>query len=189
VTSLLLEDVLREGQEGDVPLSEAERKALRGRFRHLEKDLDRALDENHRLREELRRSKAAIHLLVPDDQTAAAWGVPSSRVYYRRTVREELPKPAGGQVGHPGHARPRPVPNSPPLRLSLAKCPDCNRRLGAPFEIRRRTITDLPPPEPLIFDVEIPRYHCPGCHHRVEPIDPFPPTSSSGSCSCLGSST
>ncbi len=36
-------------------------------------------------------------------------------------------------------------------------------------------MTDLPPPQPLIFDVEIPRYTCPGCHQRVEPPSPDPP--------------
>jgi transposase len=41
--------------------------------------------------------------------------------------------------------------------------------------LRKRTIADLPPPEPLVFEVEIPRYRCPGCRHRVEPPDPFPP--------------
>ncbi|MGI0067861.1 MAG: IS66 family transposase [Thermoplasmata archaeon] len=67
------------------------------------------------------------------------------------------------------------MPNAPPLRLSLDQCTDCGAKLGAPFEVRRRTITDLPPPEPLVFDVEIPRYRCPGGHHRVSPPDPFPP--------------
>jgi transposase len=175
VNILLLERALDENREGDLPLSQAERRAILERFRRLEEQLDHVLDENRRLKEELRRYKSTVHLLVPDDKTAEAWGVPSSRVFYRRRVREELPKPAGGQLGHPGRARPRPVPNSPPLRLSLDRCTDCGHRLGAPFEVRRRTITDLPPPEPLVFDVEIPRYTCPGCHHRVEPLDPFPP--------------
>ncbi|MGI0156651.1 MAG: IS66 family transposase, partial [Thermoplasmata archaeon] len=30
-------------------------------------------------------------------------------------------------------------------------------------------------PQPLIFDVEIARYNCPGCHRRVEPECPYPP--------------
>jgi transposase len=57
----------------------------------------------------------------------------------------------------------------------LDRCPDCDAKLGAPFDVRRRTITDLPPPEPLIFVVEVPRYRCPNCQNRVRPIDPYPP--------------
>ncbi|MDG6970425.1 MAG: IS66 family transposase [Nitrososphaerota archaeon] len=85
------------------------------------------------------------------------------------------PNPTGGQPGHPGRSRERPVPNAPPLRLSMDRCTSCGTELGDPADWRRRTITDLPPPEPLIFEVEIPRYNCPGCHARVEAADPFPP--------------
>ncbi len=178
MSTLRLEHALDEDREGDVPLSQEERRAILARLRRaerLDEEVERLREELRRTREELRRYKSTLHLLVPDDKTAEAWGVPSSRVFYRRPVREDPPKPAGGQVGHPGRGRPRPEPNAPPLRLSLERCTDCGRRLGAPFEVRHRTITDLPPPEPLVFEVEIPRYSCPGCHHRVEPPDPFPP--------------
>ena len=175
---LSLEQALEDHLDGKTPLTPEQARKILERLRRLdrvEEELDTSRDEIRRLREELRRYKSTLHLLAPDDQTAEAWGVPSSRVFYRRTVREDPPRPAGGQLGHPGRARPRPEPNAPPLRLSLDHCTDCGARLGSPFEVRRRTITDLPPPEPLVFDVEIPRYRCPGCHHRVEPIDPFPP--------------
>jgi transposase len=178
VNLLSLENALEDHADGKTPLTPEEARKILERLRRLERverELDRSQDENRRLREELRRYKSTLHLLVPDDKTGEGWGVPSSRVLYRRTVREDPPEPAGGQLGHPGRAPPRPEPNSPPLRLSLERCTDCGTRLGAPFEVRKRTITDLPPPEPLVFDVEIPRYRCPGCHHRVEPPDPFPP--------------
>ncbi len=174
---LVLEKALDEDRPGDLPLSQERRRELLERLRratHIEEENDRLRDENRRLKEELRRYKSTLHLLAPDDKTAEAWGVPSSRVFYRRTVREDPPRPAGGQLGHPGRARPRPEPNAPPLRLSLDRCTDCGARLGSPFEVRRRTITDLPPPEPLVFDVEIPRYTWPGCHRRVEPPSPYP---------------
>jgi transposase len=175
VPSLSLEHALEDHAEGKGPISPEEARKILERLRQLEQQLDDSHDENRRLKEELRRYKSTLHLLAPDDKTAEAWGVPLSRVFYRRPVHDLVPKPAGGQLGHPGRARPRPVPNSPLLRLALDRCTDCGARLGTPFEIRHRTITDLPPPEPLVFDVEIPRYRCPGCHHRVEPPDPFPP--------------
>jgi transposase len=173
---LLLEDALDESREGDVPLSQAERKALLERLRRGE----RAIEENRELKERLRRAeealrryKASAPMLAASDRTAEAGSVPSSRVFYRRP-RHSKPGPTGARPGHPGRARERPVPNAPPLRLSLDRCTDCGERLGDPFEVRRRTITDLPPSDPLIFDVEIPRYTCSNCHHRVEPISPFP---------------
>ena len=64
--------------------------------------------------------------------------------------------------------------NSPPLKLTLERCTDCGARLGEPVEVRRRTITELPPPQPRIFDVEIARYNCPGCHRASGGAEPVP---------------
>lgn len=176
MSPLLLEGELDEDRPGDLPLSQDQRREILQRLRRanqLDEENDRLREENRRLKEELRRYKSTLHLLAPDDKTAEAWGVASSRVFHRRPVRTEVPKPVGGQLGHPGRARPE--PNSPPLRPSLERCTDCGIELGAPLEVRTRTITDLPPPGPLVFEVEIPRYRCPDCHHRIEPPDPFPP--------------
>jgi transposase len=139
----------------------------------LEEELRALREKYRRLQEELRRYKACGPMLAASDRTAEAGSIPSSRVFYRRPVHKE-PLPTGGQPGHPGRARERPVPNAPPLKLTLERCTDCGTRLGEPFEVRRRTITDLPPPKPRIFDVEIPRYNCPGCRRRVEPESPYP---------------
>jgi transposase len=178
VSYLQLEGALEDHADGRGPLSREEARKLveeLRRLRRVEEDRDSARDEVRRLKEELRRYKSTLHLLAPDDKTAEPWGAPTSRVFHRRRVREDPPRPAGGQPGHTGRARPRPVPNSPPLRLALETCADCGTKLGGPFEGRKRTLTDLPPHELMVFEVEIPRYRCPGCHHRVEPVDPFPP--------------
>ncbi len=160
-----------------ITLDPEERKAVRKRLEkanELEKENRELREKNRRLQEELRRIKASAPFLAASDLTAEAGGVPSSRVFYRRPSRPREPQPTGGQGGHEGRSRERPVPNSPPLRLRLERCGDCGSPLGEPFEVRRRTITDLPPPQPLIFEVEIPRYTCPGCHRRVEPPSPYP---------------
>ncbi len=160
-----------------ITLDPEERKAVRKRLEkanELEKENRELREKNRRLQEELRRIKASAPFLAASDLTAEAGGVPSSRVFYRRPSRPREPQPTGGQEGHEGRSRERPVPNSPPLRLRLERCGDCGSPLGEPFEVRRRTITDLPPPQPLIFEVEIPRYTCPGCHRRVEPPSPYP---------------
>jgi transposase len=160
-----------------ITLDPEERKAVRKRLEkanELEKELREVKEKLRRAQEELRRIKASAPFLAASDLTAEAGGVPSSRVFYRRPVRPREPRPTGGQPGHEGRLGERPITNSPPLRLSLDRCTGCGTRLGEPFEVRRRTITDLPPPQPLIFDVEIPRYTCPGCHQRVEPESPYP---------------
>ncbi len=144
------------------------------RSERLEQENRELREKNRRLLEELRRYKACAPMLSASDRTAEAGSIPSSRVFYRRPIRSD-PRPTGAQRGHPGHGRERPIPNAPPLKLSLERCTDCGTRLGEPFEVRRRTITELPPPQPLIFEVEIPRYNCPGCQRRVEPERPYPP--------------
>jgi len=126
-------------------------------------------EKDRRLQEELRRYKVNAPMLAASDRTAEAGSIPSSRVFCRRTQRSPNPRPSDGQPGHVGQARLRPIPNASPLALALEKGTECGTRLGEPFEVRRRTITDLPPPEPRIFDGGIPRYHCPGCRARVEP--------------------
>lgn len=175
---LLLEGRLEEDREGEVPLSQSERKAILEKLRRgerLEEENRELREKLRRVQEELRRYKVCAPMLAASDRTAEAGSIPSSRVFYRRPVRNLIPRPTGAQPGHSGHGRARPVPNAPPLTLSLEQCTECGTRLGEPFEVRRRTITDLPPPEPWIFEVEIPRYNCPGCHARVEPECPYPP--------------
>jgi len=154
---------------------EEELEETKNRLQRSEEQLRRMEEQKRRLQEELRRMKTMLPFWAATDRIAEAGGVPTSRVFYRRPVRPREPRPQGGQLGHPGRFRERPVPNSPPLRLSLDRCTDCGTRLGEPFEVRTRTITDLPPPQPLVFEVEIPRYTCPGCHQRVEPESPYPP--------------
>jgi transposase len=164
--------------EDDAPVTiyPPEKKRIREQLEkaeRLEEEVRTLREKLRRANEELRRYKACGPMLGASDRTAEAGSIPSSRVFYRRPIRSD-PHSTGAQLGHPGRARERPVPNAPPLRLSLERCTDCGTRLGEPFEVRRRTITDLPPPQPLIFDVEIPRYNCPGCRRRVEPESPYP---------------
>ncbi len=148
----------------------------------LERELREAQEEIRRLREERARSKeknaslkaafdklrSSLSVLGTDARTATAVGVPSSRVFFRQP-----PPPAqkrrrtGGQPGHPGRTRPRPVPNAPPRVLALTECPKCAHRLGAPADSWSRPVTDLPAPGLEVFDLVVPRYKCPGCGERV----------------------
>ena len=161
-----------------ITLDPEERKAVRKRLEkanQLEKENRELREKLRRVQEELKRIKASAPFLAASELSAEAGGVPTSRVFYRRPTRPREPRPSGAQEGHPGRSRERPTPNAPPLRLSLDHCGACGTRLGEPFEVRRRTITDLPPPQPRVFEMEIPRYTCPGCHRRVEPPSPYPP--------------
>jgi transposase len=170
--------------EESITLEPEERKAVRKRLeranqlekelREVREQLRRTEEQKRRLQEELKRIKTSAPFLAATELTAEAGGIPSSRIFYRRPARPREPNPTGAQVGHEGRSRERPVPNSPPLKLTLERCTDCGTRLGEPFEVRPRTITDIPAPVPKVFDVEIPRYTCPGCHRRVEPPSPYP---------------
>lgn len=170
--------------EDDEPITiyPPDRKKLRERLERadrIEQEHRELKEKYRRLQEELRRYKACAPMLAASDRTAEIGSIPSSRVFYRRPVHHD-PKSNGGQPGHKGRSRERPVANSPPLKLTLERCTDCGTRLGEPVAVRRRTITDLPPPQPLVFDVEIARYNCPGCHQRVEPKSPYPPNQQYG---------
>jgi hypothetical protein len=129
-----------EEDEESITLDPEERKAVRNRLeratrlekenRELRERYQRLEEQKRRLEQELRRVKASAPFLAASDLTAEAGGVPSGRVIYRRPVRPREPRPTGGQPGHEGRSRERPVPNSPPLRLSLDRCTGCGGRLG-----------------------------------------------------------
>ena len=148
----------------------------------LERELREAQEEIRRLREEKARSKeknaslkaafdklrSSLSVLGTDAKTAAAVGVPSSRVFFRSSPHPPgKRRPTGGQPGHPGTTRPRPTPNAPPKVLALKECPRCAHALGEPADSWSRPVTDLPEPGLEIFDLVISRYKCPGCGARV----------------------
>lgn len=62
----------------------------------------------------------------------------------------------------------------------MERCPDCSRKLGEPCDSFRRTLTDLALPPLLIFELEVLRYWCRGCHRRVHAEPPLPPNQRSG---------
>jgi transposase len=150
------------------------------RLEELEEEHRRLQEKARRLEEENRRLRSSPFLLAASDHTAEPGGIPSSRTFYRRPIPEGERRPSGGQPGHPGHGRKRPTPNAPAVRVSLERCPDCSRRLGAPCDSFRRTITDLPLPQLLIFELEVLRYWCRGCHRRVHAKPPLPPNQQFG---------
>ncbi|MGI0155939.1 MAG: IS66 family transposase [Thermoplasmata archaeon] len=64
--------------------------------------------------------------------------------------------------------------------MALERCPECSTKLGDPCDSFHRTITDLPLPALLVFDLEVFRYRCPGCHRRVHAEPPLPPNQQLG---------
>lgn len=130
--------------------------------------------ENKELKDQLSRVMGSAPMLAASDKTAEAGGVPSSKVFYRRPVDQTEKKPTGGQVGHKGHARAKPAPNAPPVNLTLSHCPKCEGELGAPCDELVRTVTDIPVPQLLVYEVRTSRYKCPHCKMRVH-AEPFLP--------------
>ena len=87
---LLVEEILDPDREGDVPLSQADRKALLERIRRGDKAIEEARElkaKIRRVQEQLRRHKACAPMLAASDRTAEVGSIPSSRVFYRRPVR------------------------------------------------------------------------------------------------------
>jgi transposase len=158
-----LTEMLREKEEQAEQLRKA-----REDIRRLREEKARSREKSSALKAALDRLRASLPVLGTDARTAAAVGVPSSRVFFRQPP--PLPKdrrPTGGQPGHPGTTRPRPKPNAPPKVLSLKECPKCAHSLGTPADSWTRPVTDLPAPSLDIFDLVVLRYKCPGCGERV----------------------
>lgn len=81
VSTSALGAALDPDREGDVPLSQAERRAILERLRRLEQQLDVSRHENRRPKEEPRCYTSTLRLLAPDDKSAEARGVPTTRMF------------------------------------------------------------------------------------------------------------
>lgn len=77
------------------------------------------------------------------------------------------PKKLGRTRRHKGTTRPQPIPDRI-VEVSLEKCPDCQNRLGEPTRIERKTIEEIPEPQPVeAIEYQIAHYQCPHCKKEV----------------------
>ncbi len=147
---------------------ERELEEVREEIRRRREQKAQSKEKNASLKAALDKLRSSLSVLGTDAKTAAAVGVPSSRVFFRQSPPPSNPRRSrGGQPGHKGTTRPRPTPNAPPKMLVLKVCPKCTHPLGEPADSWRRPVTDLPAPSLDIFDLEVLRYKCPGCGERV----------------------
>jgi len=144
------------------------------------KDLEKKVDD---LEEQLARLKGSAPLLAASDKTAEAGGIPSSKTFYRRNRQEGEKRPTGGQPGHPGHGRKRPVPNRPSITVTVETCPDCGNHLPgknlkkkkSTVTMQKRTITDIPLPEHEVYEVIYELCWCNKCKKMVRGKVPWLP--------------
>lgn len=134
-------------------------------------------EENEDLKEQLAQLKSSAPVLGASDRTAEAGGVPSSKTYYRRNRTEGIKKPTGGQPGHKGHGRKKPVPNAPAIHIRSRICPHCHDSniTEAKSATQRRTVTDIPPPTHNVYEIIYHRYWCPTCKKLVRDVVPWMP--------------
>jgi transposase len=146
-----------------------EKEKFKEELRNEHKKNKKLKEENKDLKEQLARLKGSAPVLGASDKTSEAGGVPSSKTFYKRDRCEGEGKKTGGQPGHKGHGRKRPKPNAPPVPIILDECPICGKKVGAPVEgaEQRRTITDIPLPSHLIYEIIYHRYWCGDCKKMV----------------------
>lgn len=144
---------------------------------YIEKKKKELEKENENLKKQLSQLKSSALLLGASDKTAEAGGVPSSKIYYKRNRNKSNKKSTGGQPGHNGHGRKKPIPNTPPIHITLKICPLCqNSKIKeSKSATQSRTITDIPPPSHSIYDIIYHRYWCPVCKKLVRGTVPWLP--------------
>ncbi|MDO8873862.1 MAG: IS66 family transposase zinc-finger binding domain-containing protein, partial [Methanoregula sp.] len=138
--------------------------------------------ENDNLQKQLAQLQGSAPFLAASCKTAEAGGVPSSKTFYRRNRQNENKKAKGGQPGHKGHGRERPTSNSPFVDITLDACPDCGTHLHNPVKSaeQKRTITDIPFPRHIVYEISYQRYWCPNCKKLVRGELPLPPNQQFG---------
>jgi len=165
----------RESEAEKNRLTEAleKERLINGELKHEINDLKTAKDklkkENGDLKEQLARVISSAPFLAASEKTAEAGGVPSSKTYYKRNRNGIQKRASGGQLGHKGHGRRKPVPNTPPLHVTLEMCPYCQNSniKEAKSAIQKRTITDIPPPTHDVYEIHYHRYWCPVCKKMI----------------------
>lgn len=158
---------------------------LKKLIRRLKKQLEKERrkrkeleEENEDLKEQLSQLKSSAPVLGASDRTAEAGGVPSSKTYYRRNRTEGNKKPTGGQPGHKGHGRKKPVPNTPPIQVIPKICPHCHdpNIHEVKSATQRRTVTDIPLPSYEVYEIIYHRCWCPTCKKLVRDVVPWMPS-------------
>ena len=146
-----------------------EKEHFKEQYENVEKERKKLKKENKNLKDQIVRLKNSLMTLAASDKTAEAGGVPSSKTFYRRNRNEGTNKPTGGQPGHKGHGRKRPTPTTSPIEITLGECPECKMDLGDPVKDAelRRTITDIPFPEHITYEIICLRYYCRKCGKMV----------------------
>ena len=119
--------------------------------------------------------------LSASSKTADAGGVSSSKTFYRRKRQCEENRKSGGQPGHEGNGR-RIVSNSPSIHINLDTCPECGIHLNETVKgaEQTRTITDIPFPKHIIYEIHYSRYWCSKCKKLVRGELPLPPNQQIG---------
>lgn len=153
-----------------------EKKKLEKEKEDLKHETEKLKHETEKLKREIISLKSSIPFLAASEKTAEACGIPTSKIFYRRNRQEGVKKPTGGQPGHPGHGRKRPTPNTSPMIITLKECPHCgNPNIIEPVDgaEQKRTMTDIPPPNHIVYEVIYQRYWCNKCEMMVRGNTPW----------------
>jgi len=128
--------------------------------------IDQLLEENQRLKDQLRyRERRA---------TEGFFGAatPSARRPVKaNSAPESQAKRGGAQVGHPGHGRTAFAPPTAARVIDVPEVPRCPV-CGGPLEekgTRPRSVLDIAPPRPEPHLYRLPRGYCPRCRRTVQP--------------------
>ena len=118
-----------------------------------------------------------IQAKIGDQQTKAGPNTPSSAIPpYEKPAPRPKPKKRrqrGGQTGHAGRSRNRPLQPDRTRTHRLKDCPKCGTKLRPTSETRERFSEDIPEDlKPVVTKDVIHRDYCPCCKRRVEPKVP-----------------
>jgi transposase len=110
-------------------------------------------------------------------QTQAGPHTPSATIPpYEKPAPSSKPRnrrKRGGQTGHAGRARNRPLQPDRTRTHRLRNCPQCGTKLRPTSETRERFSEDIPEDlKPVVTKDVIHRDYCPCCRKRVEPKVP-----------------
>ena len=135
--------------------------------------IDRLVEENRKLQEEIERLKREIEEYKKRHPSTV--GVKNGKAYFimeEHPQKERSTRNPGAQPGHKGYFRRTPgITERVTLKAGEFTCPICSSPLIRKG-IRRRAIEDIPPIEPNTIQYRIERMYCRKCKKTYEPDVP-----------------
>lgn len=138
---------------------------LNDTIKQLQENVRRITEENQQIKQQVKELEDKLNAvtIIKDKYQGMIF-----KATVKRTVTTSgQHKPRGGQLGHPGKSRPKPIKIDQEKDVYLTQCPHCASPLAQTQTTYERIVVDIPVPTTITTKYHIQRQWCIRCHKEV----------------------